>query len=200
MTSTDICNMALGMIGHSEIADIEDDNDTARKCRIFYDPTRRACLRDHKWNFAVARSAALAENDDAPPFGWLHSFKLPTDPESIRVLQLNGCDDSCWTVEGKNLLTNQTTAKILYIYDAPADQWDSLFVDMFVLLLASKLAAAVAHDAGYSQQLLKSYMQRIEDAKAVDGQEQGNQDTLRVPDLTTDVRNTDSLNWNIWPK
>jgi hypothetical protein len=38
------------------------------------------------------------------------------------------------------------------------------------------------------------------DAKAVDGQEQGIQDAIRVPDLTTNVRNADSLNWHIWPR
>lgn len=181
--------MALGLIGQNEIANLETDTgDTAVKCRRFYDPARKACLRDHKWNFAIKRSPALAENSPAPAFGWAHSFKLPTNPECLRVLELNGSDCVRWEVEGKNLLTDATTAVIKYIFDAPADQWDALFVDQFALLLASKLALAVAHDAPYSEKLLGIYERRLMDAKAVDGQESGLQEQLQSTSLTTDVR------------
>jgi hypothetical protein len=181
MNATDICNMALGMIGQNLITALDDGTHTANQCRLFFEPARDACLRDHKWNFALKRKA-LAQTT-APAADWSYAYQLP--PECLRVVELNGDPELAWAVEGRTLATDEPAAAILFIAKADdANAWDALFVDSLTTLLASKLALAVAHDASYSLELLKIYNLRYSDAKAVDGQEQGAADALSAPDLT----------------
>ena len=57
-TKTDLCNMALGRIGHKTVtvALITADTDpTAVKCNLHYEQTRDALLRSYWWRFAGAR-------------------------------------------------------------------------------------------------------------------------------------------------
>jgi hypothetical protein len=184
MNATDICNVALGMIGQNFIAALDDGTHTANQCNIFFLPARDACLRDHLWNFAQKR-AALAQAA-APASQWSYAYQLPAD--CLRILALNAEARLDWAVEGRTLVTDEPSATILYIAKVDdVNLWDALFVDAFTILLASKLALAVAHDAGYSAELLKLYNLRLADAKAVDGQEQGLPDPLGAPDLI-DVR------------
>jgi hypothetical protein len=185
MNSTDVCNMALGMIGQNFIVAIDDGTHTANQCKLFYEPSRDACLRDHKWNFAQKRQA-LAQTT-SPASGWSYAYTLP--PDCVRVVELNGTPELQWAVEGRALVTDEPAATILFIAKSDdVNLWDALFVDAFTTLLASKLALAVAHDAQYSAQLLGLYQSRYGDAKAVDGQEAGTPDALGAPDLI-DVRN-----------
>jgi len=187
MNSTDVCNMALGMIGQNFIVAIDDGTHTANQCKLFFEPVRDACLRDHKWNFALKRQA-LAQTV-APASGWSYAYTLP--PDCLRVVELNGDPEAEWEIEARALVTDAVAATILFIAEAgDVNLWDALFLDAVTLLLASKLALAVAHDAGYSKDLLGLYNMRITDAKAVDGQEAGLPLPLDVPELTTDVRNS----------
>src|SRR5258706_7161606 len=153
---------------------------------MFFEPVRDACLRDHKWNFALKRRQ-LAETT-APLPEWSDAYHLP--PECLRVMELNDDPELQWEIEGRTLVTDAPAATILFIAKADdVNAWDALFIDAFTTLLASRLALAVAHDAGYSVELLKVYSLRYVDAKGVDGQEQGVPDALAAPDLT-DVRST----------
>lgn len=180
MNATDICNAALGLIGQNFITGLDDGTHTANQCNIFFLPARDACLRDHLWNFAQKR-AALAQTT-APGSQWSYAYQLPAD--CLRVIALNAAAQREWAVEGRTLVTNEPTVIILYIAKVDdVNLWDALFVDAFTILLASKLALAVAHDAGYSADLFKLYNLRLADAKAVDGQEQGATDPLGAPDL-----------------
>jgi hypothetical protein len=186
VNQTDVCNIALGMIGQNFITAIDDGTHTANQCKLFFEPSRDACLRDHKWNFALKRQA-LAQTTP-PASGWSYAYTLP--PDCVRVIELNGDPEAEWEIERRALVTDAVTATVLFIAKADdVNLWDALFVEAFATLLASKLALAVAHDAGYSKDLLGLYNMRIVDAKAVDGQESGVPQPLDVPDLTTDVRN-----------
>lgn len=190
MTSTEIVNIALGMIGQNEIASLDDEGDTEIKCRRLYDPTRRACLRDHKWNFAK-RWKALARVATTISLGsWAYAYRVP--PSSVRVLELNGSDCARWELAGDEggalLVTDETAAVIGFIDDVSADKWDALFVNAFATYLASKLASAIAHDGDMALKLYKLYQAEYDDALAVDGQESGLPDQMRSPDLTTNVR------------
>ncbi len=58
MTSTDICNGALGALGDYGITDLATDNTpTGKVCRQFYDTTLASLLRRYAWNFAASRGA-----------------------------------------------------------------------------------------------------------------------------------------------
>src|SRR5690349_17639842 len=112
MNETDVCNMALGIIGQNFIADLDDGTHTANQCRLFFEPARDACLRDHKWNFALKRQA-LAQNSMPPASGWSYAYQLP--PECLRVIELNADPETAWAIEGRTLVTDEPAATILFI-------------------------------------------------------------------------------------
>ncbi len=137
--------------------DLEENSKAARTCKLYYEPTRDEMLRAHPWNFAQAR-AALSQLTTAPPFGFLHSYQLPSD--CLRVLSLNRLDawepTGLFEIEGRRLLTNQETANIIYIKREEDPQlFDALFVEALSLKLASKLVATMTGDVQASQLFLR---------------------------------------------
>lgn len=52
MTSTDICNMALSMIGQGRIHDLDEESEQARQCKVYYDHIRKTLLSNFTWGFA----------------------------------------------------------------------------------------------------------------------------------------------------
>ncbi len=183
-SSTDVCNDALGQIGHNFITNINDSDRPAAVCKRFYDTSRDQVFRQNNWNFARKR-ANLARNLIAPLFEWTFSYQLPSD--CIRPLRVGTTDAVPWKVEGRNILTDEEGVSLLYtsrVLDPV--QWDPLFYDALSILLASKLAKALIHDIKFSLSLFEQYSIAILEAAAVDGQE-GTPDTIRVPDLI-DIR------------
>lgn len=181
---TDLCNDALGQIGSTFIAALDDGTFPANLCNRFYPTVRDAVLRDHLWNFAMTR-VSLARNASAPVSEWTYGYTLPAD--CLRVVRLGLYDDIRWKIEGRNLVTNESSASILYIarIEDP-NAWDTLFYQALATRLASKLAMPLASKASMAVELYKLYEAMISDARAVDGQE-GISDPMCATDLT-DVR------------
>jgi len=96
-----------------------------------------------------------------PDFGWGYEFALPTD--CIRPLFLSPTDElkrrtktnSEWTVEGRTILSNYSTAFLLYIAVPDIDNMDSLFLRAFYTLLAAKLAIPVSGYNNRERELLE---------------------------------------------
>lgn len=84
-----------------------------------FQPTVDELLEDHDWNFAEAR-ATLTQDSSTPDFGpWSYQYTLPTSPaKCLKVRTLNKSDTypagQPFTTEGDKLLTDQTTASIVY--------------------------------------------------------------------------------------
>lgn len=182
---TDLANDALGQIGQSFITAIDDGSTTANLCNRFLSDLRDAVLRDHTWKFARKR-VVLAQNAAPPVSGWALAFTLPDD--CIRVIRLGLSDDTRWSVEGKNLVTDESSATILYIARiTDPSLWDAAFYQALSTRLASKLAMPLAHNGKMAADLFGLYASMIADAKAIDSQE-GIQDSMDSVDLTTDSR------------
>ncbi len=166
MTPTEVCNQSLGLIGQSLISDIQDETDpTAAKCRLYYDTERRAALRDNDWNFATT-TKQLALNAASTGFVRL--------AEDLRVLTVNDDELADWHSEGRLIITSETSCLARYVKDVTDPTlWDDLFLSAFTLRLSAKLAAAIAHDSKLAIEQFRLYQLMIEDAKSVDGQEQG---------------------------
>src|SRR3990172_1318213 len=166
---TALCNDALGQIGQDFITAIDDGSKAANLCARFFPELRDAVLRDHTWNCAMKR-AALAQSATAPLFEWAYSYPLPAD--CLRVLRLGTNDDVGWKIEGRNLVTDESSVKILYIARvSDPNQWDSMLYQALSAYLASKLASALPHDIKLAMQMYELYRAKVRDAKAVDGQE-----------------------------
>ena len=189
-TEVSICSNALRRLGDDPITSLTDDTERARLCNSFYADARDACLRSHPWNFAITR-ASLAQLSATPVYGFDYQFALPTDPFCLRVLAME-FEDYVFKVEnlstqGRVLLTDQETAKIIYIARVTdATLFDSLFVDTLVAKLAADLAYPVTNSLKVQEQMYKLFQLKLSEARSIDGQE-GFIDDL-VSDTFTDFR------------
>lgn len=143
-TETHICNMALGLLGESRILALTDTDATARACALWYESTRDAVLRSHKWNFA-RKHAVLSRLDARPLFTWQYAFALPAD--FLRVYEVNdseeGLDDP-WVIEGDKLLSDCDVINLVYVYRMmDASKFDPLFQEALSYKLAEKLATTL---------------------------------------------------------
>lgn len=189
-TEVSICSNALRRLGDDPITSLTDDTERARLCNSFYADARDACLRSHPWNFAITR-ASLAQLSATPVYGFDYQFALPTDPFCLRVLAME-FEDYVFKVEnlstqGRVLLTDQETAKIIYIARVTdTTLFDSLFVDTLVAKLAADLAYPVTNSLKVQEQMYRLFQLKLSEARSIDGQE-GFIDDL-VSDTFTDFR------------
>jgi hypothetical protein len=165
-----IVNNALVRIGASSITALTENSEAARAANVVYDQIRDATLRDHVWNFAVRR-VQLAQSATAPAFGYAYSYPLPTD--CIRVLQME-LKDMVYKIEGRNLLTDEGTAKIMYIARVTdPNEFDVMFVEALSARLAAELSITLTDSSTLYQNMMEIYRHKITDARSVDGQESG---------------------------
>ncbi len=178
----DICNQALFHLGVSGISDLDDTGDiSAVACKMFYDAALRTALRDHPWGFAkteVALSLA-AESGEYPSYDY--AYQYPHD--CLRPLRIHTDDRKKsrkieYDVQinlarnGKVILTDEPEAILSYIvYIDDPNLYDGWFVEMFVLCLASKIAGKLTGDTTKSKNMLSAYMQARDQAQAIAGNE-----------------------------
>ena len=185
MTPTDVINLGLMMAGKDPVTNIDDTDTTSNRSRLVYHPLRDAILRDHFWNFAIARMA-LNQNATPPTSGFAFGYKR--DDLDLRVININEDLRIPWQIEGRDIVTNEVAviAKYIQRVESP-DLWDPLFLEMFATLLGSRYALMFSHDAKFSLELLQQYFLLKNDAQAVDGQE-GAVTVYASTALTTDLR------------
>ena len=189
-TEVSICANALRRLGDDPITSLTDDTERARLCNAFYSDARDAVLRSHPWNFAITR-ATLAQLSDTPAYGFNYQYALPTDPFCLRVLEME-YKDYIFKVEnvathGRVLLTDEGTAKILYIARiTDTTLFDAMFVDTLTAKLAVDLAYPVTNSMQVQTNMQKLYQLKLSEARSIDGQE-GFIDDL-VSDTFTDFR------------
>ena len=174
-SQVDICNLALTAIGHKTIVNIDEANEAARKCKVYYQQAVDATLRAYNWNCAMAR-ATLAQDSSTPTWGYSYQYPLPND--CLRVLQLERLDLK-FKVEGRKLLTNESSANILYIKRIGAGEMDPLLVDAVAARLAAELAYALSNNRSLAELMLKVYEQKKAEAGCIDAQE-GTPDEIQV--------------------
>jgi hypothetical protein len=157
---TDICNLALGHLGEARVESLDEDNLASRACSLHYAAARDQVLRSHRWNFAQGR-VALEQLSEEPAFGWRYQYTLPVD--CLRVLEFNGTEmgdviSEEFIVEGRRLLTNAETAKLVYtrrIEDV--SEFDALFVEALALKLGVLLSETIRGSTGKTGELLSTY-------------------------------------------
>ena len=178
---TDIVNQSLALIGVSSIAALDDNQ--IRVVEKLYTPTLKETMADHEWNFAISR-AALVEALPVPDFGYAHKFTLPAD--CLRVTELYD-SDSEWKIEGSYLMTDDESAKIIYIaYVTDTTKFSPLFTTALMYHLASKFAVPMTKDKGLQKQNYELYRATIDNARSVDSRE-GTADDI-TSNILIDVR------------
>lgn len=189
-----LANLALLRLGERTITSLEDSTTTANACNIAYSTARDALLRRHFWNFSLKR-VVLAADATAPSFGFQSSFPLPSD--FIRVKSIYN-QSSDYSIEGRNLLTDQTSSLSLVYVSKETDVtlFDPLFTDALVLLLILKIGPRIQGEgfnpAGFAQEL----QQVLLDAKIADAQD-SSPDQLEINTFTGARTGNDGWNYTI---
>jgi len=183
ISETDIANLAVMSLGIKtpiDNIDTEDSNE-ARYCRRFYAPARDAILRSHPWNCAIYRKTITALAD-APDSDYDYQFQLPINPYCLRILQVGEAADQPieWRVEGRRLLTNDSSAKLVYIKRiTDTNEFDPLLVDALALKLAIKIAMPLTSNKEIKADLIKELEGlSLPEARTIDGQESSGQSVI----------------------
>ena len=166
-SAVQICNYALGAIGHgSLITELEEESTAARWCNLFYERDRVSLLEDHDWSFA-RKTVKLVEVDASVPW-WDYAYQTPGDVlKAIRLV------DQSWkrqedtrridyeralvTISGDDLnviRTDLAGAWLTYTKDItdPA-RYPQSFVDALAYRLASSIATPMTGDMRIANQM-----------------------------------------------
>jgi hypothetical protein len=166
----DIYNDALVALGEDMISSTDEENKAGRLCRFQWPLVRDELIMAHPWNFAIRR-ASLTQDTTDPAFGYDNQFHLPTDPYCLRVIQMSEIDYE-FKIEGRSLLTNMSTAKILYI--ARVDDyssWSPLARVAGSYRLAAKIAFSLTGSRNKANETLDQYFHLMAEARTIDAQE-----------------------------
>jgi len=182
-----ICNSALNLIGASTISALTEDTKNARLCNQRYEPVRNRVFRGHNWNCLIKR-IELARNSTAPVMEFNYAYALPSD--FLRVMKIhNGTTDSIaadlpYKVEGKNIVTDQTTVYLVYVaLDTDPNNYDAYLREAISHQLAADLAYAITNNATLANNYLTRADERLREARFIDATE-NSLDTVEANEFT----------------
>lgn len=150
LTETSICNMSLARIGAKRMTAAQfaaESTIEAIHCELHYDQTRDSLLRSHFWRFASARKT-LTRDTNSPDFEWDYQYILPTDflrRKSVYDSDTTVSRSRRFAIEGQRYLTDDSSVNLRYVRKVTdPEEFDPLFVEVFVLQLALKLVGSLA--------------------------------------------------------
>lgn len=185
MTSNvDIANYALNIIGASNISSFDENSKPARLVNQRYEGVRDAVFRSHPWNCLIRR-AELAQEVQAPAFGYAKQYALPTDPRCLRVLEFSNGSMSyprdnmfsksggpVFVIEGRKLLTDENTARIKYVARiTDPNEYDASLIEALSARLAMEIAYAITGSTSVVQIATALYDEKMREARFVDATE-----------------------------
>jgi hypothetical protein len=168
----DIVNRALIGLGVTPIVSLDQGGKAADSARALWPQVRDHVLRGHPWNCATAR-AVLAAEATAPAFEWAVQFPLPAD--WLRCVEVNGTrwPTDGWVVEGRKILTNETTCELLYVRrEEDPNRYDAELVTALAAQLAHELAPALSALSSVVDRAEKKAIDALTEAKRTDGLEE----------------------------
>ena len=174
MASTvDICNGALNQLGATTILSLTEDSKNARLCNSRYTQVRDGLFRTHPWN-CLQKRVELAADTDAPAWGFTSAYTLPAD--CLRLLKILDYDSN-YKVEGRKILSNASTMKILYIGRiTDPNEYDELLRETLSASLAADIAFAVTSNNTTATNMYNLFQDKLKDARFVDSTEGQNVD------------------------
>ena len=169
MASTvDICNGALNQLGATTILSLTEDSKNARLCNSRYTQVRDAVFRSHPWNCLQER-LELAQSTTTPAWGYSFKYDLPGD--CLRLLRILDYDSN-HKVEGRSILSNNSSMKILYISRVTdPNQYDENLRETLSAALAADIAYAITSNNTTQQNMIALYQEKLKDARFVDSTE-----------------------------
>ena len=174
MASTvDICNGALNQLGATTILSLTEDSKNARLCNSRYTQVRDGVFRSHPWN-CLQKRVELAADTTAPAWGFTSAYTLPAD--CLRLLKILDYDSN-YKVEGRKILSNASSMKILYIGRiTDPNEYDELLRETLSASLAADIAFAVTSNNTTATNMYNLFQDKLKDARFVDSTEGQNID------------------------
>ena len=169
MASTvDICNGALNQLGATTILSLTEDSKNARLCNSRYTQVRDGLFRTHPWN-CLQKRVELAADTTAPAWGFSYAYTLPAD--CLRLLKILDYDSN-YKVEGRKILSNTSTMKILYVARiTDPNEYDELLRETLSASLAADIAFAVTSNNTTATNMYNLFQDKLKDARFVDSTE-----------------------------
>ena len=176
----DICNVALNQLGATTILSLTEDSKNARLCNARYTQVRDGIFRSHPWN-CLQKRTSLAKDATAPAWGFSAQFTLPAD--CLRLLYIIDYDSN-YKVEGRKILSNTSTMKILYIARVEdPNEYDELLRETLSAGLGADIAYGVTSSNPVSEKMYTLFQDKLRDARFVDSTEgQNNSPDLGMTD------------------
>jgi len=164
----DICNGALNQLGASTILSLTEDSKNARLCNARFTQVRDSIFRSHPWN-CLQKRVQLAADTDAPAWGFTKQYTLPAD--CLRLLTILDYD-SDYKVEGRKILTDNSSLKILYIgrIEDP-NEYDELLRETLSAALAADIAYAITSSNPLTANMYNLLRDKLREARFVDSTE-----------------------------
>ena len=174
MASTvDICNGALNQLGATTILSLTEDSKNARLCNSRFTQVRDGVFRSHPWN-CLQKRIELAQDTTAPAWGFSYAYTLPAD--CLRLLRILDYDSN-YKVEGRKILSNTETMKILYVSRVTdPNEYDELLRETLSSSLAADIAFAVTSNNTTATNMYNLFQDKLKDARFVDSTEGQNVD------------------------
>jgi len=174
MASTvDICNGALNQLGATTILSLTEDSKNARLCNSRFTQVRDGVFRSHPWN-CLQKRVELAQDTATPAWGFKYAFTLPAD--CLRLLRILDYDSN-YKVEGRKILSNTETMKILYIGRiTDPNEYDELLRETLSSALSADIAFAVTSNNTTATNMYNLFQDKLKDARFVDSTEGQNVD------------------------
>ena len=167
-SDTSIANLALVRLGQTKITSLTEDNSRAEAIALVFEDSRESVLRSSSWNFATKR-ASLQQNAEKPDFGYDFSYNLPSDFLKLKRMQNLSTD---FRIEGKKLLTSESTVKIVYISnEKDASLYDSLFVKAMSFRIAADVCKALTGDDNLMIRMEQGFQDALREARVTDSLE-----------------------------
>jgi hypothetical protein len=183
-TDVEICNRALGRIGHTQlIQTLADSNVEAEQCDLNFDACRDEALQFHAWNFATKR-VVLAELTLVERTDWEYVYTYPSDclfarfivPPGVRnpmaIERIEFKIEANDAGDGRVILTDQEDAELVYTmrHTAPT-VWPETFASALAWRIAVELALGVKKDPAMAERITTGYDRTILKAAATDANE-----------------------------
>ena len=164
----DICNGALNQLGASTILSLTEDSKNARLCNARYTQVRDSVFRSHPWN-CLQKRVQLAADTDTPAWGFTKQYTLPAD--CLRLLTILDYD-SDYKVEGRKILTDNSSLKILYIgrIEDP-NEYDELLRETLSAAIAADIAYAITSSNPLTANMYNLFRDKLKEARFVDSTE-----------------------------
>ena len=169
----DICNGALNQLGATTILSLTEDSKNARLCNSRYTQVRDGVFRSHPWN-CLQKRIELAADTTAPAWGFSNAYTLPSD--CLRLLRILDYDSN-YKVEGRKILSNTSSMKILYIGRiTDPNEYDESLRETLSAALGADIAFAVTSNNQTATNMYNLFQDKLKDARFVDSTEGQNLD------------------------